>query len=463
MKLTLLTAIYTIAQVSALAPLEPPPGKVLLGAWYDRNLTDTPVAVNARINYKPLAFFQTDVDFSSTLKPWTAPSVVIPQFLRQLNETQTDAIAYLTVYPFQGFANITDAQLQDMANRLNQMVDAGHSVLLRFGSEMNGNWFTYGQDPIGFIASWKRCITFWRNALGEKKNKVAFVWSPNSGNGYPFPGGEYAINVNGTDQATLDNLKVMDTNQNGILDYLDDPYMPYYPGDEYVDWVGMSIYHYGKEWKWVDNVVPEADKFEHYLQGNPTNGNSSGYYPFYSFFSGPSGCVSNITNEVVSRGNKPLLISETAATFHFAYLNVSSTANPNNCSVPYCQSTATRLDIKRAWWRSFLNQNFVDKFPMMKAISTFEFIKEEELTWRDFTMFGPAPNPYGDTEESVAQATAVVNGFTADAQAGMFPFLVYANAVQTTGAVAATKTSSAASRHFFNCLVEMVGLVFSLI
>ena len=33
----------------------------------------------------------------------------------------------------------------------------------------------------------------------------------------------------------------MDTNGDGVVDNLDDPYEPYYPGDASVDWVGMSV------------------------------------------------------------------------------------------------------------------------------------------------------------------------------------------------------------------------------
>jgi hypothetical protein len=25
----------------------------------------------------------------------------------------------------------------------------------------------------------------------------------------------------------------------------DDPYTPYWPGDEWVDWIGMSLFHFG--------------------------------------------------------------------------------------------------------------------------------------------------------------------------------------------------------------------------
>ncbi|KAJ3030254.1 UNVERIFIED_CONTAM: hypothetical protein HDU68_009651 [Siphonaria sp. JEL0065] len=429
----LITAVIGASSAFAAAPLVPTDGKVLLGAWYDRNNSDTPSAVNARIGYKPLAFFQTDVDFSGTIKPWTSPQAVIPQFLQQLQETGTNASAMLTVYPFQGFDGITDAQLADMADRLNTFVKAGRPVYFRFASEMNGSWFQYGQDPIGFVAAWRRCITYWRKALGANADKVAFIWSPNSGNGYPYPGQPYSINTTGTDAKTLANLKVLDTNGDGKVDGKDDPYTPYYPGDEYVDWVGMSIYHYGVEWPWVDNNIPETDKFEKYLNAFPAKGDYFGYAPFYTYFSSPEG-VKNAAGAVVSAGNKPLFISETAATYHFAYVD------PAKSGTPGVNPPASRLDIKQAWWRSFLNKGFLSKYPNIHAISTFEFVKDEELTWRDFTMFGAAPNPKAGTNFS-AEANSVASAFAVDAKS--FDFLTWAGASSGTAQVSPTKSSGA--------------------
>ncbi|TPX73569.1 mannan endo-1,4-beta-mannosidase [Chytriomyces confervae] len=447
MQLTLLTTLAVAAStVLAAANLEPAAGSVMLGAWYDRNLTDTPSAVNTRLNYKPLAFFQTDMDLSSVVKPWTAPKVVMPQFIQQLEDTKTNAVAMLTLYPFEGYSKITDAQLQEMADWFNKMADAGHSIFVRFASEMNGSWFPYGQDPIGFLASWKRCITFWRNALGANKSKVAFIWSPNSGNGYPYPNGQYSIDPKGTDAATVANLKVLDTNNKPGLDEEDDPYLPYYPGDDYVDWVGMSIYHYGKEWKWVDNVLPQPTQFEDYLQGSKTLPKKFGYAPFYTYFSGPDG-VKDSTGKTVSVGNKPLIISETAATYHFAWNeNVNKTdpnnARPNTCPVPYCDEPATRVDIKQSWWQSFLNADFVKKYPQMKAVCFFEFIKEEELTLRDFTTFGAAPNIFESVAKFEKEDQDVANAFVADLKAGKMPFLSFAAAKDGTGSAVVTASGS---------------------
>ncbi|KAJ3066783.1 hypothetical protein HDU98_009935 [Podochytrium sp. JEL0797] len=326
----------------------------------------------------------------------------------------------LTVYPFQGFANITDEQLADMATRLNNIVNAGHSVFFRFAAEMNGSWFQYGQDPAGFIAAWRRCITYWRHALGANVDKVAFIWSPNSGNGYPYAGEEFSINPNATDAATLANIALLDTNQNGILDPLDDPYIPYYPGDEYVDWVGLSIYHYGIEYPWVDNAIPAPNE----LNGSPTNGAQRGYYPFYTYFSSPTGCINNITKKATSSGNKPFIASETAAVYHFAWVNQSVQYPPDgNRPVPGYGQATTRLEIKQAWWKSFLNPTFLAKYPRFKAACTFEFVKSEELTWRDFTVFGPLPNP-PDVGGAFLAGREVVSALVVDLAS--MPFLAFA-------------------------------------
>ncbi|KAI9346454.1 glycoside hydrolase superfamily [Obelidium mucronatum] len=426
-------AIATVAAgIATAAPLEPSQGQIYLGAWYDRNLTDTPSAVNARIGYKPLSFFQTDIDFSGTDKPWTAPSLT-DQFLQQLQDTKTDAFAMLTLYPFQGYDKITDAQIADMGTRLNKLANAGRPVFLRFASEMNGSWFSYGQDPIGFLAAWKRCITAWRKALGANVNKVAFVWSPNSGNGYPFPGNDFSIQTNSTDPKVIANLKALDTNGDGKLDGTDDPYIPYYPGDDYVDWVGISIYHYGTEYDgqysgWVDNSIPEPDKFEKYLNGYPPQGRYFGYAPLYTYFSSSTG-VKDASGAVVSAGNKPMIISETAATYHFAWLN--KTGKPTEKPA----EPVTPLQIKEAWWNSFMNKAFLSKYPQIKAVSTFEFIKKEEATWRDFTTFGAAPNPLPGSNLTIQ------NGSVAGAiAAGLrnLSFIAYAN---VTGSATVSSTS----------------------
>jgi len=128
----------------SLAPLEfDAPGKLLLyffffnhhfrGAWYDRKQGDTPLSVNSRINYKNLSLFQSDVNITDVLQ-----SDYFDNFMSQLESTDSDCYAILTVYPIQGFDVVSDAAIQDLANRLIPVLNKGRRIFLRYGSEMNG-------------------------------------------------------------------------------------------------------------------------------------------------------------------------------------------------------------------------------------------------------------------------------------------------------------------------------------
>lgn len=77
---------------------------------------------------------------------------------------------------------------------------AGVPVFLRFASEMNGNWVKWNGNPQQYIQTFRLVAKVMR----EEADNIAMVWSP-------------AANPKPTIQA-------------------------YYPGDEWVDWVGLSIY-----------------------------------------------------------------------------------------------------------------------------------------------------------------------------------------------------------------------------
>lgn len=83
-------------------------------------------------------------------------------------------------------------------------------VFISINHEMNGTWYPYSQAYPGsqttaadYVAAWQRIVDiFNRNGA----TNVAWVWSPN----VPDVGGV--------------------------------PYQSYYPGDSYVDWIGVSLY-----------------------------------------------------------------------------------------------------------------------------------------------------------------------------------------------------------------------------
>lgn len=84
----------------------------------------------------------------------------------------------------------------------------GYPILLRPFWEMNGGWYGWGRKP-EYVAAWRRYVSRIR-AIAPN---VSFVWCPNT-----------------------------------IWDAASDP-APYFPGESYVDWVGMDGYNKNEPWK----------------------------------------------------------------------------------------------------------------------------------------------------------------------------------------------------------------------
>jgi mannan endo-1,4-beta-mannosidase len=113
-----------------------------------------------------------------------------------------------------------DEFLFEWASGLKEM---GEPVFLRFANEMNGDWaewcsWFYSLDPDLYIMAWNRIYTLFEKVGADN---VYFVWNPHDRT-YP------------------------DYNWN--KDYL------YYPGDNEVDWIGLTAYNNGvtrpnEEWR----------------------------------------------------------------------------------------------------------------------------------------------------------------------------------------------------------------------
>ncbi|KAJ1547586.1 hypothetical protein HK096_002268, partial [Nowakowskiella sp. JEL0078] len=259
---------------------------------------------------------------------------------------------FLTVYPIPDPTIITATDIDNLAFLCAGVNKAGRKMFLRFAPEMNGNWQIYGQKATLF----KKLYIQIANAVRSKTKNTAMVWSPNEGTNYPFGNAQFTPN-------STDLISVLDTNKNGILDVGDDPYAPYYPGDEYVDWVSLSVYFFGINYPWINNVLPPAGIFEKYI--------TSGLVNFYRTYA-----VGH---------NKPMFIAETAASYHtYLYNTFDTPSGVAQASNPCAAYTAAVLPagpgilaMKRNFWSQFLtNSTFMTTaFPQVKAFGLFEFAK----------------------------------------------------------------------------------------
>ena len=91
----------------------------------------------------------------------------------------------------------------------------GKPIMLRFGQEMNGEWAPWerghvGSTPRSFILAWRHLVRVFREVGADN---VIWVWCPNVNTGHL-------------------------------------PFMQYYPGDSWVDWVGLDGFNWGGSIGW---------------------------------------------------------------------------------------------------------------------------------------------------------------------------------------------------------------------
>lgn len=106
---------------------------------------------------------------------------------------------------------------------------------MRPANEMNGGWVPYYKDPANYVKAWRRMYNI-AEQYGVTCYNV-FVWSPNS---YDSPA----------------------TAQNRMADY--------YPGDIYVDWIGMSCYPPSKSNNYTEDQRYPANRVKEVLSISAT-------------------------------------------------------------------------------------------------------------------------------------------------------------------------------------------------
>ncbi|MCA9726195.1 MAG: hypothetical protein KC729_00825 [Candidatus Eisenbacteria bacterium] len=138
-------------------------------------------------------------------------------------------------------AAIADGTLDDYFRQwATDARDYADPVFLRFGFEMNGDWFSWGNQPELYIRAWKRVRHIFQES-GAKN--VQWVWAPN-------------------------NVSIPRTAENAIE--------VYYPGKGEVDWLGVDGYNFGDHhdewhhWESFDAVfTPALDCLERLAPEKP--------------------------------------------------------------------------------------------------------------------------------------------------------------------------------------------------
>jgi len=313
---------------STLARLEP-----TSGTYFGVNLDwakDSPAAFDQRLGHHAAVYVQFfrfplgEADLASLDKTVKAISDV-------------GGMMMITLEPFDGLVAVTPEVATALADRLAEVNVRGILTFVRFAHEMNGSWYPWSQQPATYVKAFRIVA----DAIHSRAPQSAMIWAPSYGGGYPFKGGQFVAKPENTD------FGLLDTNHDGQLDMNDDPYRPYYPGDEAVDWVGMSIYHWGSTYPWGENEIPEAGKFLAQLTGN------------YNGLGGDDRTLPDFYEIYYKGHGKPVAIPETAAFFDPA------------------RSGSTQVVLKQSWWRQVLDRALLVAYPGIKMINWFEWAKSE--------------------------------------------------------------------------------------
>ena len=302
-------------------------------AYFGFNLDwghDSAIAAGERLGLQPSSY----VDFF-TFPLTPAARANLDRFMDQMEEVH--GLAVVTLEPSVPLTEITPELAEDLATLLASYNQRGIPILVRFAHEMNGSWYSWSQQPTAYVAAFRTVAA----AIHGSAPLTGMLWAPNNGAGYPFRGGTYEAGPDDPD------FTLLDTNGDGALTGTDDPYAPYYPGDDAVDWVGMSLYHWGNEYPWGENELPEPGMFSAMLTGT------------YDGMAGDYTAVPDFYAEYAEGHGKPVAIVETAAFYR-----------PG-------AGGADELEIKQGWWRQVLSPETFERFPAIRMVNWFEWEKEE--------------------------------------------------------------------------------------
>jgi hypothetical protein len=241
-------------------------------------------------------------------------------------------------------------------------------------------------------------------------NNTAMVWAPASGLGYPFKNTQFSP-INPSKE--FDEL---DTVADGELNSRDNPFEPFYPGDDYVDWVGLSI------------TYPGGDVFYPAPLRNPKESLLNNILPLK-----PSKPFANGTFEVPIDNDiltnilpGPVNFSFGSSSFESQLLNSGTNYNfykdfAESKEKPFLLYTGAgylrgrtvnsegvkELDFKQKWYSQILDENVLLKYPLVRGLIFYNSLLNITETTMNHTMLDL--NTFVDY--SLTNNTIVLNDF----------------------------------------------------
>ncbi|GAA2514495.1 hypothetical protein Ahu01nite_082230 [Winogradskya humida] len=186
-------------------PVSPATGKVMLGAY---------LSLSGRSASESLALRRSQLGRDQRIvHQFWAWDEAMPRTRSNVPSSSTLMISWHGVAWNKINGGASDKLIAAAARNL---AAQGKPLLVRWAWEMNGDWFEWGgasngKNADGYVSAWRRIHGIFAD---EGADNVSWVWSPNWNSS---PGDAW------------------------------NKMQRYYPGDDYVDWVGVSGYNFYKE------------------------------------------------------------------------------------------------------------------------------------------------------------------------------------------------------------------------
>lgn len=126
------------------------------------------------------------------------------------SRTNTNILGEIAAGNWDTYLNTWAAGLQSW---LDSRSEENPRVMIRFGHEFNGTWYSYGDDPARFVTAWQYIHDLFET-YGLNQS-IEWVWCANN----------------------VDVDSINDVTQ-------------YYPGNDYVDWTSIDGYNWGSNYSW---------------------------------------------------------------------------------------------------------------------------------------------------------------------------------------------------------------------
>lgn len=302
--------------------------------------------------------------------------VWIDMFLRDCAEQ--GMVCILTIEPFAGLQAVTAEATLALARRIVRWEawGAGAKVIIRFAHEMNGGWYAWGQRPSLYREKFRLVASI----IHSQTCRATMMWAPNTGCGYPWRyGGASSANSHCSGINGPANLTDCDANGDGVVDE-GDAFIPYYPGNKYVDWVGLSMYYLG------NNERAPLGRFVGLQADGVTPTCRSNLQAFYRLFSSDApwrlagdASAMDATRAYATRVQvdrppaKSLVIGETSSRYNLC------DAVPKTARCATYTGVPTELEIKESWWQQVFGNATSKRYPKLRIIQWFDIRKSKEF------------------------------------------------------------------------------------